>query len=547
MVTNDSNNNSMDATFEGDVMDSLPTLEHIPAPSRYPPSFLISTLIFFLFFLYWIFNSNIILFSLELTLFDVYINIIIDLIVFLLVLLVIFATIFKKYKLAPLFALILLLYSILGFPTEITSLSILITEINLAVDMITLIMIVFTIIPLLMRKFKIFLFFVILIAFYTFLGTLGVSALVVSFDVFDFSIPLLFLQVFEQLQLLKVQIIGFIAVIVLFVFVLPRLHEFFSLLKLESLSEISKKMFGVLNNKTLAVGIAVVTIFLFIALFANELAPYGFDQRHSDCIRAFCRQSPPEPSHLMGTTTIGWDLFSRVIHGAQIPFKMSIIAASLALVIGIPLGLISGYYSGTADRILNAIMDLLYSFPAVLFAISLSLFLTEIAFIGDDDRIIIVVGFSVGLVYIPTFYKIVRSQVFQIKELPYIEAVKAIGASDRTIQSKYILPNVIASPIALIPFPMVDAILTGAALAFLGIGIQAPTADWGYDLTQGKDLITIAPWWITYPGLMVFLLAFGFALIGDALNDRYNPLLQTIKAVAKAEKADLARQEIIET
>ncbi|KKK89165.1 hypothetical protein LCGC14_2735850, partial [marine sediment metagenome] len=308
----------------------------------------------------------------------------------------------------------------------------------------------------------------------------------------------------------------------------------------------SKTLFSFLKSKTLAIGLAIVVFFLLIAIFAPQIAPYSFDERHTNCgENKICRQAPPSPEHLMGTNTIGYDLYSRMIWGAQIPFIMSIFAAVLAMSVGIPIGLISGYYGGFTDRILNATMDLLYSFPAILFAITLSLFLSDVPFIGSEEdvtpKIIIVVGLSVGLVYIPVFYKIVRSQVFQVKELPYIEAVRSIGASDGTIQTKYILPNVIANPVSLIPFPMVDAILTAAALAFLGIGLQAPTPDWGFDLTEGSRAITSSPWWVTYPGIMIFLLAFAFALIGDALNDRYNPLLQSIEVIKKGD--DLKKLE----
>lgn len=330
-------------------------------------------------------------------------------------------------------------------------------------------------------------------------------------SIFGIQIPLLIVQVYDQLILLRIQILIVISFLILFMVILPKF-----------------KYLAFLKQKTLSLGLGLLSLFIIIAIFAPFIAPYGFDERHDDCPdKILCRQAPPSPNHIMGTTTLGFDLYSRVIYGSIIPFQMSLMAAFLALVIGVPLGLVSAYYGGTADRLINSLMDMLYSFPSILLAITLSLFLTEIPFLGDEQslRIIVVVGFSVGVVYIPTFYKVVRGNVFQIKELAYIEAPRSIGASNSFIQRRYILPNVISTPLALIPFPMVDAILTAAALAFLGIGIQPPTPDWGYDLTNGSKLITVSPWWITFPGLMIFLLAFAFALLGDALNDRFNPSL----------------------
>ena len=334
-----------------------------------------------------------------------------------------------------------------------------------------------------------------------------------SFNIdFVLGYPFLLKQLWYQLYLLRIQILALGSFLFIFMFILPRI-----------------RYFRFLKQKSLSFGLALLIFFLLVAIFASYLAPYKYDYQNTNCINGntVCRQSPPTEKHIMGTTTLGFDLYSRILYGAIVPFQMSIIAVFLACSIGIPLGLISGYYGGTVDRILNAFMDLLYSFPSILLAITLSLFLVNIPYVGNNVilRFVVVVGFSVGVVYIPTFFKIVRGQVFQVKEMAYVEAPRTMGASNFIIQARYILPNIIAAPLSLIPFPMVDSILTGAALAFLGLGVQPPAADWGIDLSDGRNVVLRSPWWITFPGIMIFLLAFAFAIIGDALNDKFNPLL----------------------
>ena len=288
------------------------------------------------------------------------------------------------------------------------------------------------------------------------------------------------------------------------------------------------------NDKLLGIGLAIMFMFIFMAIFAPVLAPRDFATPDKICVNSIskqneaCRLSPPNKNFIMGTTVFGLDVYSRIIWGAQIPLQMSFIAAMICFTIGVPMGLISGYYGGKTDSLMKTLSDIIISFPPLVLAILLSTFIKNIPFVDPESnlRIILVVSFSVGLIYIPTFYVIVRSIVLQLKESAFVEAARSLGASDFTIMFRYILPNVIAAPMAMIPFSMTDAILTGAALAFLGIGILPPTADWGYDMTKAIDKIEIAPWLISFPGIMLFLLAFSFSLIGDSLNEKYNPLLQ---------------------
>ncbi|MFX0093940.1 MAG: ABC transporter permease [Candidatus Hodarchaeota archaeon] len=279
------------------------------------------------------------------------------------------------------------------------------------------------------------------------------------------------------------------------------------------------------KNKSLTFGLVLLGSMLFMAIFADFIAPYDYDERSDNCGENydFCRYAPPSLEHLFGTNLMGRDVFSRVIYGSQTALTMAFAATIMALVVGIPLGILSGYFGGPIDRLATLIADTIYSFPSLLLAILLAIAFTELA----ELKVILAVSVSTAVVYIPLYFRVVRAQVLQVKEEAYVEAAKAMGANSITIIVRYVLPNVIAAPIALIAFNMTEAILTNAGLAFLGLGIEPPLADWGYDVYDNKSLSKIRryPWTIFFPAFMIFLLSFALSLIGDALNDKFNPLI----------------------
>ena len=291
------------------------------------------------------------------------------------------------------------------------------------------------------------------------------------------------------------------------------------------------------NNKSLSFGIFILSIIVFMALFADYVAPYHYAERSQNCTEeytsseGFCRYSPPswtlDPtdfSHVMGTNLLGFDVFSRVIYGSQLALQMSLTASVIALSVGIPMGVVSGYFGGFIDRFLNSISDAIYSFPSLLLAITLALTLSEYGDLG----IIMAVSISTAVVYVPLYFKVARSQVLRIKTEAYVDAGKSMGASNPMIIIKYVVPNILAAPLALIPFNMTEAILTNAGLAFLGLSVTAPTADWGFDVFDNKALARVRKrsWLIFFPGLFIFLLSFAYSLIGDALNDKFNPMIK---------------------
>jgi peptide/nickel transport system permease protein len=226
----------------------------------------------------------------------------------------------------------------------------------------------------------------------------------------------------------------------------------------------------------------------------------------------------PNSKFPLGTDDVGRDMLSRVIAGGGVMLQVAIVSVLVCLVIGVPLGLFSSHTGGLVDRFFSLIMDSIYAFPGLILAIAISLVL---------GRGVINMALSIAVVYIPSYFRVIRSQVLSIKELPYVEAANAAGAKKRTVLSRYILPNVLPSIVVVATVNFADAILTAAGLTFIGMGVPANVADWGWDLSNGQRLLPSGSWWvITFPGIMIILLALGFTLIGEGLSELLNPRLE---------------------
>jgi peptide/nickel transport system permease protein len=228
--------------------------------------------------------------------------------------------------------------------------------------------------------------------------------------------------------------------------------------------------------------------------------------------------SPPSSQFPFGTDDVGRDMLSRVIAGGGIMLQVAILSVIVCLMIGVPLGLFSSHTGGVIDRFFSLIMDSVYAFPGLILAIAIALVL---------GRGVINMALSIAVVYVPSYFRIIRSQVLSIKELPYVEAANAAGARKRTVLSRYILPNVVPSIAVVATVNFADAILTAAGLTFIGMGVPVNVPDWGWDLTNGRNLLLSGAWWvITFPGLMIILLALGFTLMGEGLSELLNPRLE---------------------
>jgi peptide/nickel transport system permease protein len=219
----------------------------------------------------------------------------------------------------------------------------------------------------------------------------------------------------------------------------------------------------------------------------------------------------------LGTDNLGRDYVSRIIWGARTIMSVALASALLSSVIGVTLGLISGFASGALDRILSLVMDSIYSFPGLLLAIAM------VAMLGPG---LVNVAVAVSVVYIPTFFRVVRGQVLSVKEELYIEAAQSLGASAFSILTRYIFPNVIPSIVVVFSLNVADAILTEAGLSFIGLGLPPDIPDWGYDVSKGHSFLVAGHWWmITFPGIMITLVATGFSLLGEGLSEILNPRL----------------------
>ncbi len=223
-----------------------------------------------------------------------------------------------------------------------------------------------------------------------------------------------------------------------------------------------------------------------------------------------------EKGFVFGTNQIGQDVLSRIIWGTRIALIVGLSSAVVSFLIGVPLGLISGFAGGPFDRVLTLLMDSLYSFPGLILAIAIA------AVLGAGIGNIIV---SIAVLYIPTYYRIVRGQTLQVKKELYVEAARSLGTTWKDILKKYIFPNVIPSVVIIFSVNVGDAILTEAGLSFLGFGLPPDTPDWGIDLARGQDYVRRAWWLITYPGLMVTLVTLSFSMLGESLSEILNPRL----------------------
>jgi peptide/nickel transport system permease protein len=220
---------------------------------------------------------------------------------------------------------------------------------------------------------------------------------------------------------------------------------------------------------------------------------------------------------LMGTNDIGQDIWSRILWGTRIALIIGFSSSIIALLLGVPLGLLGGFTGGSLDRIMSLFMDSMYAFPGLILAIAIT------AVLGPSVLNVIV---AIAVLYIPTYYRIVRGQSLSVKEEVYVEASRSIGARRSEILFRYIFPNVIPSVAIIFSVNVADAILTGAGLSFLGLGLPPTIADWGIDLARGQRFIQNAWWMITFPGVTILLVVLAFTLLGEGLTEIFNPKLR---------------------
>lgn len=264
------------------------------------------------------------------------------------------------------------------------------------------------------------------------------------------------------------------------------------------------------TNKLAVVGLIIVLLFSLIALFAPLIV-------HIDPTKMNVNDAllgPGEGGHLLGTDNYGRDLFSRIVYGARVSLFVGVGSVVVGGAIGIVLGLISGFYGGIVDSIIMRIMDGMYAFPFILLAIVLMTVLGT----GLENVIL-----AIGLANVPTFSRIVRGQVLAVKQEEFIEVTRSLGARDFNLLFKHILPNCSGPIIVYGTMGIAGAIISEAALSFLGLGIQPPDPSWGNILQEGRDYLQVSPHICLFSGLAIFLSVLGFNLFGDGLRDALDP------------------------
>ncbi|MDX1658388.1 MAG: ABC transporter permease [Nitriliruptorales bacterium] len=263
------------------------------------------------------------------------------------------------------------------------------------------------------------------------------------------------------------------------------------------------------SNRLALFAMVVLGLVLLAAVFGPWLAPFGVNE-----VIVQDRLQAPGLDHIFGTDELGRDVFSRVLLGARASLVVGVVAVGISLTAGTLLGLIAGFYGGKTDDFIMRGMDVLFAFPAILMAIAV------LAILGPG---LVNAMIAIGIVYTPIFARITRGSVLSVREEVYVRAARSLGARDARLIGLHILPNVAAPIIVQTTISLAFAILSEAALSFLGLGVQPPAASWGRMLAEGRGFIQQAWWMAVFPGLAIFVTVLSFNLIGDALRDVLDP------------------------
>ena len=290
-----------------------------------------------------------------------------------------------------------------------------------------------------------------------------------------------------------------------------------------------------LQKWTIIVGLALIVMFVVAAVFAPLIAPYDFSQTSSDGV-AFARQAAPSADHIFGTSVRGEDVFSRVVYGARTALLVIVTSLVLSIIVGVPLGLASGYIGRWVDRVLVLFMDAMYAFPSLLLAVVVSIVVAG----GQSSSFggVLSAAIAITAVFVPQYFRVVRNATVSVKTEPYVDAARVTGASTTRILFRHILANVTQSLPVIVTLNGAEAILTLAGLGFLGFGIEPTSAsEWGYDLNKALPDISNGIWWTSiFPGLGIVLVVLGMTMVGESVSETLNPVLRTRRKIGKKAK-----------
>lgn len=267
-----------------------------------------------------------------------------------------------------------------------------------------------------------------------------------------------------------------------------------------------------LRSRNVMAGAVVLGSVIILVLLAAQISPYEPTQqfrRH--------RLQPPNAEFLLGTDNLGRDILTRILYGGRVSLQVGIVSVAIGATLGTLLGLIAGYIGGWTDVLIMRFIDMMLAFPGILLA------LVIIAVLGRNLQNVMI---AVGLSSIPVYTRVVRGSTLSVKQFDFIVAARALGAPSGRIMARHILPNALAPIIVVATNGVAGAIISGAALSFLGLGQQPPDPEWGLMLNEGRDYIRVAAWVTTYPGLAIMITVLSINLLGDGLRDILDPRLK---------------------
>ena len=258
------------------------------------------------------------------------------------------------------------------------------------------------------------------------------------------------------------------------------------------------------------IGIVLLGAIALIAILGPQILP----PEAATAMDMTARRAPPSLAHLFGTDQLGRDLLARVILGSRTSLQIAVAAVAMSIVLGLPLGLISGYVGGRTDNVLMRLVDTMLAFPALLLALTIS------AVLGPNIQNTII---AIGVAFTPFLARIIRGEALRVAQMPYVEAARASGTTDIMIMIRHVLPNILPAVIVQSTISLAFAILAEAGLSFLGLGTQPPAASWGLMIQASRDQLDIAPWTALVPGIAVALTVLGLNMFGDVLRDILDP------------------------
>lgn len=265
-------------------------------------------------------------------------------------------------------------------------------------------------------------------------------------------------------------------------------------------------------NASLVFGFLIILSIVLVAVFADVIAPYDFDQANMDA-----RLQKPGGAHIFGTDEYGRDVFSRTVYGCRITLSVALVAVALQLIVGTLAGLLAGFFGRFVDRIISFITDFTWSIPALILAFAVVMVLGK----GLVNTII-----AIAIVSWAQYARVVRAKTMSIKNMPFIETGVAFGESKPALLFRYILPNVLPAIIVMASISIPTTIVSATSLSFLGLGAQSPSPDWGLTLSNSMTYIDRAPWISIFPGLALVYTTFGFSIFGEGLRDMLDPRLK---------------------